>query len=57
MNDWAQAGLDKQSFIDTGTPYIFPGVFLMKTEPIGSLTDNDKLRLVEFLTKSAQAPF
>jgi hypothetical protein len=49
VNDWKQAGLVKQSFVDTGTPYIFPIDFLINTEPIGRLTDNDKLRLIEFL--------
>jgi hypothetical protein len=51
INDWAQAGLYKPSFIDAGTPYTFPDAFLMKSEPIGRLTDNDKRRLVEFLGK------
>lgn len=49
INDWAQIGLDKQSYVDTGTPYVFSEKYLENTEPIGKLTENDKLRLLEFL--------
>ena len=47
--DWVQAGLDKQSYVDTGTLITLPmNAFKGKT-PIGRLTDADKQRLLEFL--------
>ena len=51
INDWAQSGLDKQSYVDTGTPYIFSKSNLENTEPVGRLTESDKQRLIEFLLK------
>ena len=47
--DWTQAGLDKQSYVDTGTLISLPlNAFKGKT-PIGKLTENDKRRFLEFL--------
>jgi hypothetical protein len=51
INDWAQAGLDKQSFVDTGTPYIFSESSLKNAAPIGRLTESDKKRLIRFFEK------
>jgi len=49
INDWAEAGLAKVSYIDTGTLITLPiDAFTGKT-PIGVLTDADKQRLLEFL--------
>ena len=48
--DWAQAGLDKQSYVDIGTLITLPiNAFKGKT-PTGRLSDADKLRLLEFLS-------
>jgi hypothetical protein len=51
INDWSQAGLDKQSYVDTGTPYVFAETYLEDTATIGRLTESDKKRLIEFLLK------
>ena len=48
INDWPQAGLDRQSYVDTGTPYVFSEERLEQTKPIGRLTEDDKKRLIEF---------
>ena len=49
--DWVQAGLEKQSYIDTGTLISLPIAALKNKSPIGELTENDKLRLLEFLNR------
>ena len=48
INDWKQSGLDKQSYIDTGTRFRRPLSFFENIEPIGNLTDNDIDRLIKF---------
>jgi len=48
--DWSQAGLDKQSYVDTGTLIKLPLSVIKKKKPIGQLTTADKQRLLEFLT-------
>jgi len=50
INDWSQAGLDKQSYIDTGTLLRLPLIVISKKQPIGKLTEADKQRLLVFLT-------
>jgi len=52
INDWQQAGLDKQSYIDTGILLRFPISVIRNKKPIGKLTTEDKTRLLAFLTKS-----
>jgi hypothetical protein len=47
--DWAQAGLDKQSYVDTGSIREWPQYVLGKTLKIGQLTEKDKQRLTNFL--------
>lgn len=49
INDWAEAGLHKQSYIDTGTIISIPISILKKSSRIGELTENDILRFLEFL--------
>ena len=49
INDWAQAGLDKQSYVDTGTLITLSTAAFKNKSPIGELTGNDKRRLLEFL--------
>jgi len=51
INDWVQAGLDRESYVDTGTLITLPiDAFKGKT-PVGTLTDADKQRLFEFLSE------
>jgi hypothetical protein len=50
--DWAQAGLDKQSYVDTGSIREWPRNVLGKTLKIGRLTERDKQRLIEFLDEN-----
>jgi len=52
INDWLQAGLDKQSYIDTGILLSFPISVIKNKKPIGKLTIEDKKRLLAFLTNS-----
>jgi hypothetical protein len=49
IDDWAQAGLDKPSYVDTGTLIELSIMAFKGKTPIGGLTENDKLRLLEFL--------
>ena len=51
MNDWRQAGLTKQSYIDTGTLLKLPLSAIANKKPIGRLTDTEKQKLLEFLNK------
>ena len=50
INEWQQAGLDKQSYIDTGTVLDLPVSVLIKKKPIGNLATSDKQRLLKFLS-------
>ena len=49
INDWSQAGLDKQSYIDTGTLLDLPLSVINNKHPIGKLTTADMQRLLVFL--------
>ena len=49
--DWFQSGLDKQSYVDTGTRLTQNLSIFDNVNPIGALTEADKKRLIEFLTK------
>ena len=51
INDWLQAGLNKQSYIDTGTRLKQPLPMVNSIAPIGALTEYDKQRLIEFIRK------
>jgi len=51
INEWMQAGLDKQSYIDTGILLSFPISVIKNKKPIGKLTIADKKKLLDFLTK------
>jgi len=54
INDWQQAGLDRQSYIDTGILLSFPISVIKNKKPIGKLTTADKKKLLDFLTKKEQ---
>ena len=47
VSDWAQAGLHRQSYIDTKTRISINATDI--DEPIGQLSHADKMRLMEFL--------
>jgi len=49
INDWQNAGLDKQSYIDTGEIVDLPKTVFSRSIPIGYLSIEDKKRLIEFL--------
>jgi len=50
IDNWAQAGLNVQSYIDTGTLITLEFSALRGKNPIGKLTENDKQRFLEFLS-------
>jgi hypothetical protein len=50
INDWYQAGLDRQSYIDTGTLLDLPLSVINNKQPIGKLTISDMQKLLVFLT-------
>lgn len=49
INDWAQAGLNKQSYVDTNITVNIPLSSVDIQNPIGKLTDTDVRRLLEFM--------
>ena len=53
ISDWKQAGLSKPSYIDTGKKVEIQPSLISPQTPIGKLTENDKLRLLEFLSMEA----
>ena len=52
ISDWSLSGLDKQSFIDTGTLLELPLTVFEKKKPIGKLSVSDMQRLLDFLTET-----
>ena len=51
INDWQQAGLDKQSYIDTKNTVTLPISSVDVNHQVGTLTKSDVKKLVEFLSK------
>jgi len=51
ITDWVQAGLDSPSYIDTSRFVDLDALSFVGKKPIGKLTEADKQRLIEFLTK------
>ncbi|MCL2224757.1 MAG: hypothetical protein FWB96_07310 [Defluviitaleaceae bacterium] len=49
IKDWAEAGLDRLSYVDTGTLIDIPVAQLSGKTPIGKLTETDKQRFLDFL--------
>jgi hypothetical protein len=49
ISDWKQAGLSKQSYVDTGTLITLSLDSFENQQPIGKLTPKDKKRLLNFL--------
>jgi len=54
INDWNQAGLAKQSYIDTGIILKLPLSVIKNKKPIGYLTLTDKQRFLAFLKEKNQ---
>ncbi|MDR3121465.1 MAG: type II toxin-antitoxin system PemK/MazF family toxin [Clostridiales bacterium] len=50
INDWGQAGLDKQSYVDTIDIVELSRSAIVTPSPIGKLSEADEARLMEFLT-------
>ena len=51
ITDWQQAGLSKLSYIDAGEKVRIPLAMISPQSSIGELSESDKQRLLEFLTK------
>ena len=51
IEDWAEAGLEKQSYIDTGTLIKLPVSIIKEKTPTGELSDSDKQKLIDILEK------
>jgi hypothetical protein len=49
INDWRQAGLDKQSYADTADIVELARTAIVAQSPIGKLSEADEARLLEFL--------
>ena len=49
IKDWQQAGLNKQSYIDTTKKIDLPDSVVSGKTPIGKLTEKDKASLVKFI--------
>jgi hypothetical protein len=52
IDDWQQAGLDKQSYVDTNVVRDLPPAALGGKMAIGKLTESDARKLIEFLGQS-----
>jgi hypothetical protein len=48
IKDWKEAGLDKQSYVDTVKARYVPQKSLESKTPIGTLSEYDKIGLIEF---------
>ena len=49
ITDLKQAGLNKQSYIDVNKKIELPDTIVSGNPPIGSLSETDKQKLLEFL--------
>jgi hypothetical protein len=49
INDWQQAGLDRQSYIDTNSTLTLPRTAV--DNPAGKLSVKDEQRLIEFMNQ------
>ena len=50
INEYKQAGLDRQSYVDVMSGAMIPVALLANKTPIGKLTEADKQRLRKFLS-------
>ena len=51
INDWKQAGLDRQSYVDTNTVRDLPSVVFDGKSKTGRLSSADEMRLIEFMNR------
>jgi len=51
INDWQQAGLNTQSYVDTSSVRDIPSVAFDGKSKIGRLTAVDEMRLIEFINQ------
>jgi hypothetical protein len=51
INDWKQSGLDVQSYIDTNITVTLPATAIDSKSPIGRLSAEDEMRLMEFIDR------
>jgi hypothetical protein len=51
ISDWAFAGLSKPSYVDTISQIELPLSDFLNIKPIGQLSESDKRRFLEFLSK------
>jgi hypothetical protein len=49
INDWRQAGLNRQSYVDTNAAVILPLSSVDIAHPVGALTESDVREFIEFL--------
>ena len=50
INDWQQAGLDKQSYIDINNTITLPLTAVDTKKPVGKLSVADETRLINFMS-------
>ena len=51
INEYKQAGLDKESYVDTNTARNLPVEALLNKTAIGQLSESDVLRLIKFMSE------
>jgi mRNA-degrading endonuclease toxin of MazEF toxin-antitoxin module len=51
INNWQQAGLNQQSYIDTNSTVTLPLSSVDLAHPLGTLTESDVQKLIEFISK------
>ena len=51
INDWKEAGLDRQSYVDTNTVRDIPAAVFKDKKEIGRLSAADETRLIEFISR------
>ena len=51
INDWQQAGVDSQSYVDTNNTITLPLTAIDSNNPMGKLSASDEMRLIEFISQ------
>lgn len=50
IKEWKEAGLRKKSYVDTHKMYRLPRKWIFSRQPIGKLTDYDRIGLFKFIS-------
>ena len=50
INNWQQAGLNQQSYVDTNSTVTLPLSSVDVTHPVGTLTESDVRKFIEFIS-------